>query len=65
MIVNAVDFEPVKLRKEDPTWRFALGASPVTEGLIVRLHTDDGVVGEGYASAAPHISPSTRRALPR
>jgi L-Ala-D/L-Glu epimerase len=55
VIINAVNFEPVTLRKEDPTWRFALGANPITEGLIVRLQTDDGAVGEGYAAAAPHM----------
>jgi L-alanine-DL-glutamate epimerase-like enolase superfamily enzyme len=55
VIIDTVDLEPVTLRKEDPNWRFALGASPITEGLIVRLQTDDGEVGQGYASAAPHM----------
>lgn len=41
--------------KEDPTWRFALGASPTTEGWIVELQTEDGVQGFGYASATPHM----------
>jgi L-alanine-DL-glutamate epimerase-like enolase superfamily enzyme len=43
------------MRKEDPTWRFALGASPVTEGSILRLVTEDGTEGFGYASATPHM----------
>ena len=55
MIIDTVDFEPVTLRKEDPNWRFALGASPTTDGLIVRVVTDDGEVGEGYASSAAHM----------
>ena len=25
------------MRKEDPNWRFALGASPVTEGHVLRI----------------------------
>jgi len=43
------------MRKEDPTWKFALGASPVTEGKFVRLATDDGHEAFGYASATPHM----------
>jgi L-alanine-DL-glutamate epimerase-like enolase superfamily enzyme len=41
--------------KEDPKWRFALGASPTTEGFIVRLQDEDGHEGFGYASATPHM----------
>jgi hypothetical protein len=37
MKIARVDLEPVTLRKEDPKWRFALGASPVTEGVIVTI----------------------------
>jgi len=55
VIIESVDFEPVTLRKEDPAWRFALGANPSTDGLIVRLVTDDGNTGEGFASAAAHM----------
>ena len=46
---------PCIMPKEDPTWRFALGASPTTEGWIVRLRTEDGAEGFGYASATPHM----------
>jgi len=53
--INSVDLEPVTLRKEDPKWRFALGASPLTEGYLVRLKTGDGNVGEGFASAVAHM----------
>jgi L-alanine-DL-glutamate epimerase-like enolase superfamily enzyme len=47
--------EPCILRKEDPTWRFALGASPTTNGVILRLACDEGHVGYGYASATHHM----------
>jgi L-Ala-D/L-Glu epimerase len=55
VFIESVDVEGVTLRKEDPTWRFALGASPVTEGCLVRLRTDDGCIGEGFATATPHM----------
>ncbi len=43
------------MRKEDPSWKFALGASPVTEGSILVLRAEDGTEGFGYASATPHM----------
>ena len=46
------------MRKEDPSWRFALGASPVTEGVIVFIETDDNLTGYGYASATAHMGAS-------
>src|SRR5947209_7087063 len=55
MIVKEFDVTPSTMRKEDPTWRFALGASPVTDGQVVRIATDDGIEGFGYASATPHM----------
>src|SRR6266446_5510069 len=55
MIVRDFEVVPCPMRKEDPTWRFALGASPVSEGHIVRIATDDGLEGFGYASATPHM----------
>jgi len=55
MIVCEFDLEPCTMRKEDPAWRFALAASPVTEGHVLRLATEDGVEGFGYASATPHM----------
>ena len=62
MIVRDFDIQPCTMRKEDPRWRFALGASPVCEGHIVRIATDDGVEGFGYASAVPHMG-STQGSL--
>lgn len=52
--ITAFDLRPQVLRKEDPTWKFALGASPVTEGVILRLATRRAE-GFGYASATPHM----------
>ena len=47
------------MRKEDPNWRFALGASPVTEGHVLRIATDDGAEGFGYASTTAHMGSLT------
>jgi L-alanine-DL-glutamate epimerase-like enolase superfamily enzyme len=43
------------MRKEDPAWRFALGANPTTEGVILRIVDEQGHEGFGYASATPHM----------
>jgi L-Ala-D/L-Glu epimerase len=55
MIVREFSLHKSTMRKEDPAWRFALGASPVTDGIILRLVSEDGVEGFGYASATPHM----------
>jgi L-Ala-D/L-Glu epimerase len=55
MIIRDFDIQPCTMRKEDPAWRFALAASPVTEGQVLRIATADGVEGFGYASATPHM----------
>ncbi len=55
MIIRHFDLAPSVMPKDDPTWRFALGANPTVEGLILRLATEDGAVGYGYASAVPHM----------
>jgi L-alanine-DL-glutamate epimerase-like enolase superfamily enzyme len=55
MIIREFDVTPCTMRKEDPAWRFALAASPVTEGHVVRIATEDGVEGFGYASATAHM----------
>ena len=41
MQIIAFDLEPVVLPKDDPTWKFALGANPATEGVVLRLATED------------------------
>ena len=50
-----VGVSPCTMPKEDPTWRFALGASPTTEGWIVEIRTVNGLQGFGYASATAHM----------
>ncbi|HEY4264362.1 MAG TPA: enolase C-terminal domain-like protein [Micropepsaceae bacterium] len=62
MIVARVLLEPCVMRKDDPKWRFALGASPVTEGVVVTLVAENGVCGFGYGSATPHMG-ATRESL--
>src|SRR5436190_7344385 len=55
MIIREFDIRPCTMRKEDPTWRFALAANPLSEGHVVRIASDDGTEGFGYASATPHM----------
>src|SRR5262249_11644441 len=55
MIIREFEITPCTMRKEDPTWRFALAASPVTDGHVLRIASDDGHEGFGYASATPHM----------
>src|SRR6202163_459446 len=64
MIIREFDLQACTMRKEDPAWRFALAASPVTDGHVLRIATEDGVEGFGYASATPHMGsiPATLRA---
>jgi L-alanine-DL-glutamate epimerase-like enolase superfamily enzyme len=62
MRIERVELMPCVLRKDDPKWRFALGASPVTEGIIVTLIGEEGERGRGYASATPHMG-ATREGL--
>ena len=58
MEITNIKMEPCILKKDDPTWRFALGASPVSEGLIVSIETDNNLTGFGYASATAHMGAS-------
>lgn len=62
MNVAGARLEPCVLHKQDPNWRFARGASPTTEGVIVTLTGEDGTEGYGYASATPHMG-ATRETL--
>jgi L-Ala-D/L-Glu epimerase len=64
MIVESAEFEPCEMPLEDKNWRFALGASSVSRGWIVRLKSDGGHAGYGYANASPHMG-STFESLPR
>ena len=58
MKIEKVAVEPCVMRKQDRTWRFALGASPTSNGLIVCITTDGGIRGYGYAAATPHMGSS-------
>ena len=62
MKIAGICFAPCVLRKQDPDWRFARGASPVTEGVVVTLRAEIGVEGYGYGSATPHMG-ATRHTL--
>ena len=64
MRIERVELNPCVMRKDDPKWRFALGANPMTEGVIVTLTGEDGERGYGYASATPHMG-ATRETLGR
>ena len=46
MIIRDFASHPSVMRKEDPTWKFALGASPITEGSILRIVDEAGHEGE-------------------
>ena len=47
--------------KEDPSWRFALAASPETYGFLVTLVTDQGLEGIGYTGATAHTGSGADR----
>lgn len=55
MRVTSVEITPTTMPKDDPEWRFALGASSETHGFVVRVHTDEGASGLGYTTAVPHL----------
>ncbi|NKB19054.1 MAG: hypothetical protein GKS01_00780 [Alphaproteobacteria bacterium] len=62
MKITDIRLKQCVLRKEDPNWRFALGANPTTEGVIISIETQDGLTGYGYASATAHMG-ATRDGL--
>jgi L-Ala-D/L-Glu epimerase / N-acetyl-D-glutamate racemase len=53
--ILSVEVRPVVMPKEDPTWRFALGANPESQGFIVRVRADADHEGLGYTTAVPHL----------
>jgi L-alanine-DL-glutamate epimerase-like enolase superfamily enzyme len=63
MIVNSVEFYPCEMPLEDKNWKFALGTASTSRGWIVRLTSDNGHSGHGYANASPHMG-STFESLP-
>lgn len=62
MRIGAITVVPVVMPKDDPTWRFALGASPRSDGFLVRISTADGE-GIGYTTAVPHLGAPADRVL--
>ena len=64
MIVEQMDFQPCVMPLEDKDWRFALGAMSTSRGFIVRVRSDGGHAGYGYANASPHMG-STFESLPQ
>lgn len=63
MPIRSVSVVPVVMPKDDPTWRFALGASPRSDGFLVRIATDGGSEGIGYTTAVPHLGAPADRVL--
>src|SRR5204863_2576412 len=63
MKITNVEFEPCVMPLEDKNWTFALGTASTSRGSIVRLISDDGHVGYGYANSSPHMG-STFESLP-
>ena len=63
MIVQSVEFDPCEMPLEDKNWRFALGSASTSRGWIVRVTSDTGQTGHGYANASPHMG-STFESLP-
>jgi L-alanine-DL-glutamate epimerase-like enolase superfamily enzyme len=54
MKITGLEMKLIAMPKEDKEWRFALGGEPVARGFIIKLATDDGLTGLGYASPAAH-----------
>ena len=54
MKIAEVRIDPSILEKHDPEWKFALAASPQSQGWVVSIIAEDGTVGYGYGSAMAH-----------
>jgi L-alanine-DL-glutamate epimerase-like enolase superfamily enzyme len=59
MIVATFELLPCDMPQEDPGWRFSIHANRISKGWLVRLVTDTGVEGLGYASATRHMGASS------
>ncbi len=55
MIIRDLQATRSIMPKDDPTWKFALAATSQIEGLVLKITTEDGHTGYGYASAVPHM----------
>lgn len=52
MEITGIEIRLVVMPKEDKEWRFALGGDPLARGFFVKLITDEGLTGLGYAGGA-------------
>jgi len=59
MKITEMEITPVVMPKEDKEWRFALGGESTARGFLVKIFSDEGVIGLGYAGAAAHHGVST------
>lgn len=59
MKITDMEIKPVTMPKEDKEWRFALGGESIARGFLIKLASDEGVVGLGYAGASAHHGVST------
>jgi len=61
MKVTGVEIKPVVMAREDPTWRHALtkpGGEADVRGYLVKVITDEGLEGWGYAGSSAHYGVS-------
>jgi len=54
MKIAKVNIDASVLEKHDPEWKFALAASPRSQGWVCSITAEDGTVGYGYGSAMAH-----------
>ena len=54
MRLGPAEILPVTMPKKDPSWRFALAASPTSDGFVVRIAGENGS-GVGWASVLDHL----------
>ncbi len=54
MKIAEINIEACNLAKDDPEWRFALAANPLSQGWAVSITSEDGTTGYGYGSSMPH-----------
>jgi L-alanine-DL-glutamate epimerase-like enolase superfamily enzyme len=58
MKIADIRIEPCDLAKDDPEWKFALAANPLSQGLVASITAEDGTIGYGYGSSMPHYGAS-------
>lgn len=55
MVIQHAEIVDVVMPKEDPKWRFALGARPDSVGVLLRLVGENNLEGFGFVSEIPHL----------